>query len=483
MADNFLLDPQKGNFGFHKALGWIRSSSGMDLAIFGNPNDFDDQVVFLVPEAVSNRVYQFSLTFKQIQNLHSFGGTFEGFLALDVALGTEGNFTAIETINGTSIVGKDGEQVFPTGVNRRVDTSFKHDGTHVYKTGTYEGTPDIFFNGTDTVEVINEQGETVTNTVPLIIPGEYFNYMTNVTDGLDKTMYLYVNGILVNNPTFSLNTGGVAGNRLVYQAGSGGGLRQSYIRQFGATINTPTLWVLNNTDIISALTTLADFTEKADEGGTDFITCSKLSDLVDTDIIGAAICFLSGANIGSETTITAYNKVTGKIEFNPVLINNNTTVFGIVLQSYQSYIDRAYYIIENDLRNKGLKIELFLNLTHVKELHLTKTLELICLSKRQDADSDDSYHEAYLEFKERYASDLDNMKADYDVNEDGAIADYTIKVKVNEFGDILRDSFGKPIEADENCVAYPAGDCVEIAVSELASTQTTTLGTSQVWLG
>jgi hypothetical protein len=45
------------------------------------------------------------------------------------------------------------------------------------------------------------------------------------------------------------------------------------------------------------------------------------------------------------------------------------------------------------------------------------------MSKRQDADTDDIYHESYLVFKENYESELTTIKADYDTDEDGTIDD------------------------------------------------------------
>ena len=73
------------------------------------------------------------------------------------------------------------------------------------------------------------------------------------------------------------------------------------------------------------------------------------------------------------------------------------------------------------MRNRGLDIDLFLTTAQVKELHLTKCLELICMAKRQDADTDDIFHESYLVFKENYESELTTIKADYDTDEDGTI--------------------------------------------------------------
>ena len=43
------------------------------------------------------------------------------------------------------------------------------------------------------------------------------------------------------------------------------------------------------------------------------------------------------------------------------------------------------------------------------------------MAKRQDADTDDIFHESYMVFKENYASELTSLKADYDTDEDGTI--------------------------------------------------------------
>ena len=183
-------------------------------------------------------------------------------------------------------------------------------------------------------------------------------------------------------------------------------------------------WILTNADIVSALPILADHYEKANSGSTTELTSSRIIDLYEGDIVGATVSFTTGANAGKDAVITVYDTSTGKLTFD-VLDNtvNATTVFGIVYLTYSSYVKRAYDIIENDLRNRGLDIELFLNTAQVKETHLTKTLGIICLSKRQNADSDDVYHEAYLVFSEKYLKEINTLVADYDTNEDGEISE------------------------------------------------------------
>ncbi len=181
-------------------------------------------------------------------------------------------------------------------------------------------------------------------------------------------------------------------------------------------------WVLTNADIISALPILADHYEKADSGSTTTLVSGRLTDLVQAEIVGATVSFLTGDNAGTDAVVTSYTDSTGSFGFGAVSnAVDSSTGFGIVYLDYQTYIDRAYSIIKNELRNRGLDIDLFLTTAQVKELHLTKCLELICMAKRQDADGEDIYHESYLVFKENYESELTTLKADYDTDEDGTI--------------------------------------------------------------
>lgn len=182
------------------------------------------------------------------------------------------------------------------------------------------------------------------------------------------------------------------------------------------------VWTLKNADIISALPILADHYEKADSGSTTSMVCGRLTALVDEEMIGATIAFVNGDNQGIDATITSYTDSTGTFGFS-ALSNavDSSSVFGIIYLDYESYIDRAYDIIKNEMRNKSIDIDLFLTVSQVKELHLMKTLELICLAKRQNADTDDIFHENYLLFNQRYEKEMTTLRADYDLDEDGTI--------------------------------------------------------------
>jgi hypothetical protein len=181
-------------------------------------------------------------------------------------------------------------------------------------------------------------------------------------------------------------------------------------------------WVLKNADIIAALPILADHFEKADSGSTTTLVSGRLTDLVEAEIVGATVGFTTGDNAGTDAVITSYTDSTGTFGFGAVSnAVDSSTGFGIVYLDYNSYINRAYDIIKNEMRNRGLDIDLFITTAQIKELHLTKTLEIICMSKRQDANTDDIFNESYNVFKENYESELTTLKADYDTDEDGTI--------------------------------------------------------------
>ena len=182
-------------------------------------------------------------------------------------------------------------------------------------------------------------------------------------------------------------------------------------------------WTLTNADIISAFPILADYYEKADGGSTTTLTCKRLTSYDEDELVGATIGFINGDNAGVDAAITSYTSSTTATFGFSALANavDSSTGFGIVLIDYTTYVNRAYAIIKNEMRNRGLDIDLFITTVQVKELHLIKTLQLICMAKRQDADSDDIYHESYLVFKENYESELTTLKADYDTDEDGTI--------------------------------------------------------------
>ena len=234
-SDAHMLEAEAGGYDVHNELGWVRNRPEVTL------DTYNDVPVFVVPDDDSG-IYSIikPLVFEAIQNLHWYGGVFGGRIALDITDGHNGMFSSIETQNATNILDLDGVTQPYIGHNpeRRLNAAFSHNGTHL-SLKNFEGTTGVLFDGIGTVDVVDYNGDTVTNTVTEILPGDFFDYEFHVRDGLNSTMFLYVNGVLVGNPTFSVNSGGTGGDRLQYTSGaSGEANRISYIRKFGTTINT-----------------------------------------------------------------------------------------------------------------------------------------------------------------------------------------------------------------------------------------------------
>lgn len=430
----FLIDASKGGWDYHEAQGWVRNNTSIRLFIH------EDVCVFIMPD---HDAFLYSLTqvltFEDMQNLHLYNGSFGGEVSLDLTLGQFGFFSSFETQRATELLNPDGfTQPFKFGSdNRRINASFGHDNNHVHL-NNIEGTTGVVFNGVNSVTVEDEEGNIVTNTVPEIHPSEIFTYKFVLTKGLAQTMFLYVKDVLVGNPTFATNTGGKDGERLLYTSGGSSATnRVSYFKIFGATINTDspkqtTPWELTNADIVAALPKLADLTERADSGTKSSLVSERLKDMNIEQMKGATICFLTGFSFGVDSVITDFDPNTGAVDFTEIADEvDSTTVFSIVYNDFFTYSHRAYGIIENDMRNKGLDINLFLNQAQVKELHLTKTLALVCLAKRQGTDDVDLYHDSYLIYADKYTNELGSLVADYDANEDGIIQDEEVALTRN----------------------------------------------------
>ena len=177
---------------------------------------------------------------------------------------------------------------------------------------------------------------------------------------------------------------------------------------------------LTNADIVSRLKLLADEHLKADSGTTTTVVCSAL---IDADIVNHYVCFVSGSNVGVDRVITAFDDTTGTITVD-ALDNavTNTDEFCIVQTGFQSDVSQAYNVMRNDLKNMGRDITLFLTDWHLKEMHIYKTIELICASLMNDGDDQDAYYVNYKRFEKLYELEKVNMLADYDADESGDIS-------------------------------------------------------------
>lgn len=182
---------------------------------------------------------------------------------------------------------------------------------------------------------------------------------------------------------------------------------------------------LTNAEMVLASPLLvADYIAKAHSGSLTTASAKSLKGLDEEEVVGAYICFLNGPNAGVDRIITAYESTNeGTFTFEPLLSApiDNTVTFGIVLLDYTGAVDRAHAIIENDLRKGGYDVDNFLEPTQLRELVLNGAMAHIMRSKRQDADTNDTYHVNYLEFDEKYKEELSTLTASYDANANGTI--------------------------------------------------------------
>lgn len=231
--DSHNIEAEAGNFEAHSLLGWTRNTNQIEL------DTYNGLPVFIIPDDDGSvDLLEKNLNFQDIQNLHLYGGVFGGRTALDIPNGDNGMGATLETEQATSILNADGVTYpFSSDEKRRFRVRFEHDGTNVIVTG--DGITSTTLDGIGTVNVIDWDDIPHVITVPKVFAGEFFDFEIHIQNGLNQRNYLYLNGILIGHPTFAVNSGGVGGNRLLYTSGSIAGTnRITYIRKFGATVNT-----------------------------------------------------------------------------------------------------------------------------------------------------------------------------------------------------------------------------------------------------
>jgi len=242
-SDSYKIIAEAGDFAAHEALGWERNDDRVDLAEYGGVPviDFNGGGVNTTDgstgsESLKNISLRIPLVLEDFNNMHRYGGVYSGHVSLDSINGSLGFFTGFGTNIANQITGLDGTKPFNSN-SRRIGAFIRHNADgHVYSLGGFNtGSANIVMNGIDTVDVVNWAGDTITNTLPEIKKGEFFTFEFHIRDGFDKTMFLYMNGILVNNPVF---TSHALDNEVAMHAGSASTYRHSYIKEFGANINT-----------------------------------------------------------------------------------------------------------------------------------------------------------------------------------------------------------------------------------------------------
>lgn len=178
---------------------------------------------------------------------------------------------------------------------------------------------------------------------------------------------------------------------------------------------------LTDYDIVSTLSSLGGEVRKAEGGSTTTLVDQSISFNNDS-LLGSTIVITSGLNRGLSVLVASYagNTLTFDAIANPIEAGVN---YSLLNETYESYILRAEALITEAFKNSGLDIALMLNTAQLKELHVAKTISLICLSKRLDATDDDMYHSNYLAFDEMYKTLFTGLVVDYDTNSDGTISE------------------------------------------------------------
>lgn len=177
---------------------------------------------------------------------------------------------------------------------------------------------------------------------------------------------------------------------------------------------------LTNSEIVARFKALADYRLKADSGSTTTFISNQLID--EPDLTKYYICFISGDNYGIDRIITAFDEDTGTITFDEVdQAITQIDEICIVRNGFLSDIKQGEIYLANNLRNRGLDIDLFLTTSQLKEAHLFKTLEIICTSLMNDAVDTDVYYNASEKFRSLFETELNSLIADYDEDESGTI--------------------------------------------------------------
>lgn len=176
---------------------------------------------------------------------------------------------------------------------------------------------------------------------------------------------------------------------------------------------------LSNGKLLQNLLILSDFVGRIDVGGDEEITVASLRN----DDINAqdTLCVLSGDNNGIDIVITDFDDGVISLSGNDKTLSNRDMI-GIVSIPFDSYITQAERYLKNDFRNKGAILDNFLNTEQLEQLHIYKTLSLICGDRRNSTDQNDSYNANFQRFETMYQTEFSNLLADYDENEDGTIS-------------------------------------------------------------
>ena len=197
--------------------------------------------------------------------------------------------------------------------------------------------------------------------------------------------------------------------------------------------------MINDSDLVSTLELLADVVLRADKGSTTSLICTELKNH-SCDVLGAKVVFLDEYNYGEVRIASSYSKSNHEIFFNEPLElpATNYTKFAILYVGFNSFINRAWDLIGEELKNKGLDINKYLDTAQLRELHTFKAIALICRSKMRSAEINDEYFVNSEYFEKKYMDTFAVLKADYDLNGDGVISEDEKKISFGNETRIIR---------------------------------------------
>lgn len=161
---------------------------------------------------------------------------------------------------------------------------------------------------------------------------------------------------------------------------------------------------------------------QADSGTTDTIIDTERTEVNEYWYGGIIeILPLDDSNQITSHRVTDYDATVNTITFSPARSSSITTENYVLRRSYQSQIDLAGEKVVEDLNKNAKRAYLLIDSTQCKRLVVYKFFETYFQALR-DAEGDKND----LQFKyyaEKYASELNNLKVDYDENEDGDISE------------------------------------------------------------
>lgn len=157
----------------------------------------------------------------------------------------------------------------------------------------------------------------------------------------------------------------------------------------------------------------------ADSGSANTIVSTELTQPDDWWTNGKAE-IINGTNKGQVRKVQSFSSNTLNVIPDYTAAIDATSVVNVI-RSYEKEINEAFRIFSNDIKNRGLKVDLIIGNEQVNEFVLNKTIELICGNFTKDPADIWSFREE--KYAGKYDGLFDNLTLDYDKSADGNIQD------------------------------------------------------------